>query len=119
MKSLRHIVECGSAAAPWWCRACRRIASLLPRRVDRDGNRHFIWPVRLGWARKTTGRFFDRHGWQVGCERVPLVETGYGCMPGFRKVFGQTFHIGALKVIAGPRPRDFARWHHEGSWFDV
>jgi hypothetical protein len=77
---------------------------MKPLRMQKDGNRYCLWPIRLAWVRATkpAQKFFDRHGWQIGAEYVPEELTGEGCPLGFRKVFGQTFHIGALKIMCGP-----------------
>jgi hypothetical protein len=68
---------------------------------DGEGNRFQVWPIRLKWSAGSASRFFDRHGWQTGTERTPDGSTGGRCMPGYRAVYGQTFHIGRLKVCLG------------------
>jgi hypothetical protein len=70
--------------------------------MQKDRSRFCLWPIRFSWKRKSAGKFFDRHGWQVGSEPVALADTSWGCMPGYRDVFGQTFHIGAFKIMCGP-----------------
>lgn len=65
--------------------------------------RLLLWPIRLGWARRTAHQFFTWHGWQCGSERCSLDETSDGCMPGIRRVCGWTLHIGAFKVYFGAR----------------
>lgn len=68
---------------------------------DGEGNRFQLWPIRLKWSAHSASRLFDRHGWQTGTEHTPDGSTGAGFMPGIRGVFGQTFHIGRLKVCLG------------------
>ena len=80
--------------------------TLRPLRMQKDGSRFCLWPIRLGWQPGGCSTFFGRHGWQIGSERVPVTDTSSGCMPGSRDVFGQTFHIGALKIKLGPRSRE-------------
>lgn len=58
---------------------------------------HQWWPVRLSWCPRGALSFFDWHGWQTGWESAVC---------GARRVFGQTFHIGALKVKFGRGERD-------------
>jgi len=91
---------------------------MKPLRMQKNGNRYCLWPIRLGWAPRLTpgGKFFDRHGWQVGTEQVSWHETGEDCMLGYRKVFGQTFHIGALKIMCGPERRDYLGF--PCSWYE-
>lgn len=37
----------------------------------------------------------------IETERVPDEKTSASCIPGYRRVFGQTFHFGPLKVFFG------------------
>jgi hypothetical protein len=53
---------------------------------------HQWWPLRLSWRPRGALSFFDWHGWQTGWESAVC---------GARRVFGQTFHIGALKICLG------------------
>lgn len=57
----------------------------IPRRTDKQGHRYRLWPIALGFARRTSPRTFDRHGWQLS-----------------DGTFGQTLHFGPLKVYLGP-----------------
>lgn len=79
---------------------------MRPLRIQKDGNRYCLWPIRLRWipplSKKVPRAFFSRHGWHVFYERVPVEKTGSPCMPGIRSVFGQTFRIGRLGVLLGP-----------------
>jgi hypothetical protein len=75
------------------------------KRVNDDGDRFYLWPIRVRWAPGRATRWFDWHGWQVGTESVSRVKTSRACMPGYRRVFGQTLHLGPLLVMFGPRPR--------------
>ena len=63
--------------------------------------RYMWWPIRLRWQRASSHRFFTSHGWQTGFDRVAPHEHSDGCMPGYRSVFGRTFHLGPLKVCFG------------------
>ena len=69
------------------------------KKLTKNGSRLQFWPVRLKWG--VTTSWFSTHGWQTGSERVPVEKTSFGCMPGFRAVFGWTFHLGRLKVCFG------------------
>lgn len=90
----------------------------LLRRFDEDGNRWLLWPIRLRWVRplcETSGPWtgaprlfrgwFVTHGWSVGDERVPVAKTAHGMMPGWRKLYGQTLHLGRLKICFGDARR--------------
>ena len=68
---------------------------------DSDGNRWLLWPIRVKWGAAGSSTWFKSHGWCVGSESVPTSETAFGCMPGFRDVFGQTLHFGRLKITFG------------------
>lgn len=70
---------------------------------DDEGHRWQLWPIRLGWAAPLIGwsPWFRTHGWQTGSEPTPNGSTAFGMAPGFRKVFGQTLHLGRLKVKFG------------------
>lgn len=69
----------------------------------KERHRYQFWPIRIkllpdtGWSKG----WFIAHGWQTGDERVSVEKTGYGMIPGFRKVFGWTLHFGRLKIIFG------------------
>lgn len=72
------------------------------RRFDSEDNRWQLWPIGLRWGDKlSSSRPFSTHGWRVGTESVPVAKTSFGCMPGFRKVFGQTLHLWRLKICFG------------------
>lgn len=66
-----------------------------------EGDRIQWWPVRLKWSAPFASNWFIWHGWQTGSERSEDGSTGSGCMPGFRRVFGRTFHLGRLKICFG------------------
>ncbi len=68
--------------------------------IEKDKSRRVNWPIRLRWSSNHKG-WFTTHGWQIGSERVPVEQTSFGCMPGYRAVFGWTFHLGPLKVCFG------------------
>jgi hypothetical protein len=72
------------------------------RTKDKDGNRWLLWPIRLRVAEHRSKAWFKTHGWQIGFEPVPESQTAFGCMPGWRGLYGQTFHLGRLKVLFGP-----------------
>ncbi len=55
----------------------------------KSSSRYQWWPVRFTWNRGTSSKFFNWHGWQTGWDGLE------------RRVFGQTFHIGALKICLG------------------
>lgn len=67
----------------------------------KDGSRRLMRPIRLSWADPLSACWFKTHGWQVGCEACSLAETSFGCMPGWRRVYGWTFHLGRLKIKFG------------------
>lgn len=69
--------------------------------IAKDGSRWQVWPVRIRFKRGASHRWLARHGWQVGSESVPVEKTSFGCMPGYRAVFGQTLHFGPLKILLG------------------
>lgn len=74
--------------------------------IDKDGDRWAWWPVslRISWRFGNWRQWFKTHGWQIGSERVDPALTSRACMPGFRRVFGWTLHLGPLKVCFGRRP---------------
>ena len=80
----------------------RHFAKNVVQNKDRD--RWQWWPVRLMWRERST-HLVDWHGWQVANERVDVSKTSARCVPGYRAVFGQTFHFGPLKICFG-RNRD-------------
>ena len=67
----------------------------------KDGSHRLMWPIRLTWAEQLSACWFKTHGWQVGSEKCSRAETGRGAMPGWRSVYGWTFHLGRLKVKFG------------------
>lgn len=67
----------------------------------KDKSRWMWWPIRIKFSAASASTWFRRHGWQTGFERVAVSKTSFGCMPGFRSVFGQTWHFGRLKVCLG------------------
>jgi hypothetical protein len=73
------------------------IAALRRSLNPTDDCVHQWWPIRLGWCSGGALSFFDWHGWQTGWESPAC---------GARRVFGQTFHIGALKVKLGRGERE-------------
>ncbi len=68
--------------------------------IQKDCARYLMWPIRLKWAPGSSA-WFKTHGWQVGDEACQLEQTQRGFMPGFRGVFGWTFHLGRLKICFG------------------
>lgn len=83
-----------------------------PRLRSEEGERYCLWPIRLGlvprkgsvncpWWRRFYA--FTWHGWQTHTEQVPVEKTSKGSMPGFRRVFGQTLHLGFLQIRLGRR----------------
>lgn len=85
------------------------------KRFDDEGNRWQLWPIRLAWVRPL-GRWsswFVTHGWQTGTEPTGDGSTAFGLMPGLRKVFGQTLHLGRLKVKFGKDLQDSRAVHNE------
>lgn len=78
------------------------------RTRDDDGNRWQIWPIRLKWGDGISSGWFKTHGFQTGVEPTSDGTTARGCMPFLRKVFGQTLHLGRLKIVFG---RDLNKWH--------
>jgi hypothetical protein len=63
------------------------------------GFRYARWPVAFGFARHTALHTFDRHGWpEWGSERLSTVKTRL-----LLSNYGQTLHIGPLKVYLGRR----------------
>jgi hypothetical protein len=73
-----------------------------------DRARYHLWPIRLKWKTRANNLSLNLshwgwHGWQTGAERVPEAKTSFGCMPGYRKTFGQTLYLGRLLVILGPK----------------
>ena len=56
-------------------------------------DRYQWWPIRILWRRKSATKFFTWHGWQTGWDGIE------------QRVFGQTFHVGALKVCLGKQLR--------------
>jgi hypothetical protein len=86
------------------------------RRTDSDGNRWALWPISLRWvpplrlsevdgphsgAPRLHSAWLATHGWWIENESVPAAKTAFGMMPGFRKVYGQTLHLGRLKICFG------------------
>jgi hypothetical protein len=71
-------------------------------RFTPEGDRCHLWPIRISWGPKASSVWFVTHGWQTGVERCAPHETSEACMPGYRRLFGQTFHLGRLKVKFGP-----------------
>ena len=69
--------------------------------IAKDKSRWMLWPVRIKWSAASANCWFTTHGWQTGTERVPVEKTCDGCIPGFRRVFGWTFHLGRVKVCFG------------------
>jgi hypothetical protein len=67
----------------------------------RDHDRMHFWPIRLLWSDPTARKWFGVHGWQTGTE--PSDVTGFGCMPGYRRTLGWTYHLGRLKLCFGPK----------------
>jgi hypothetical protein len=56
----------------------------------KSSSRYQWWPLRLKWNWDASPRhFFAHHGWQTGWDGVE------------QRVFGQTFHIGPLKICLG------------------
>ncbi len=64
-----------------------------------DGDRYLLWPIRIKW--RPYGTYWGWHGFQVGTELCSLSETSKACIPGHRRVFGQTLHVGPLKIVFG------------------
>lgn len=57
------------------------------------------WPIRITWRRRATTKFFNRHLWQTGWDGIE------------QRVYGQTFHVGALKIcLGGDGPRWAPPW---------
>lgn len=54
--------------------------------------RYQWWPIRFRWQRNSALRFFDWHGWQTGWDGIE------------QRVFGQTLHVGSLKICLGTKP---------------
>jgi hypothetical protein len=52
-------------------------------------HRYQWWPIRVLWRPRTAHKFFAWHGWQTGWDGIE------------QRVYGQTFHVGALKIHAG------------------
>lgn len=78
-----------------------------------DGHRIELWPIRLKWVRPLTPDaprtlWPHRHLWQTCSERTPDGSTAFGMMPGYRKVYGQTWHFGRLKLCFGRPARERA-----------
>jgi hypothetical protein len=72
------------------------------KRFDDEGHRWQLWPVRLSLCLGFAARsWFQVHGWQTGCELTPDRSSGGGCVPGVRHVYGQTYHLGPLKILFG------------------
>lgn len=80
------------------------------KRRDEDGNRWQLWPVRLSFVTHFGARaWFRVHGWQTGSELTMDGTNARGCVPGIRLVFGQTFHLGPLKILFGREQSDEQR----------
>ena len=76
------------------------------RHIGEDGSRYLLWPIRFAWGHQLPpSSFFAWHGWQVGHEPCALEDTARNCVSECRDVFGQTLHIGRLKILFG-QPRD-------------
>ena len=61
-----------------------------------------LWPIRLKYAAGNSSEWFVAHGWSNGSHTVSdSSQTSYGAMPGWKLVYGWTFHLGRLKVIFG------------------
>lgn len=73
---------------------------LTLKRFDEDGDRYHLRPIRFAWN-PSASCWFKWHGWQTGAERCAYSETSKSCVPGYRRVFGQTLHFGPLKVMFG------------------
>ena len=87
----------------------------LLRHIGDDGNRYLLWPISFAWGHQLPpSSFFAWHGWQVGSEPCALEDTAQSCVHGFRGVFGQTLHIGRLKILFGS-PRDWCAFQMPGS----
>ena len=67
--------------------------------VTDNGHRVQLWPIQLRWRRGGASQWLSRHFWQTGTDD----STGDGCMPGKRRTYGMTVHLGALKVCFGER----------------
>lgn len=78
----------------------------------RDRDRLLMWPIRLRWSDPRASNWFGAHGWQVGTERCAV--TSFHCIPGYRRVFGWTFHVGRLKVCFGTTREEFSEKQHPG-----
>jgi hypothetical protein len=78
------------------------------RKFD-HGDRFCLWPISLGWISGWTP-FFTWHGWGIGHESCLVSETGNLSMPGYRDIYGQTLHLGPLKIMFGPRKHDVDKW---------
>jgi hypothetical protein len=65
-----------------------------------------FWPISFKWGNQIPcSTFFAWHGWQIGAENCHLHETSKSCISGFRDIYGQTIHIGKLKIIFGSLDR--------------
>lgn len=72
-----------------------------PRLRKDDGGRFLLWPISV--ERGMPGCWhFGQHGWELGAERVDFEDTAIGNMPGYRSVYGQTIHLGPIRVSLGP-----------------
>ena len=82
---------------------CEERAKLMGiKRFDTDRNRWALWPISLRWgAKECSSRPGNTHGWFIDYEAVPSSLTSYGCMPGWRKLYGQTLHVWRLKICFG------------------
>ena len=75
---------------------------MILRHIGEHGDRYLRWPIRFAWGHQLPPTsFFAWHGWQVRDEPCALEETSDRCVPGYRGVFGQTLHIGRLKIMFG------------------
>jgi hypothetical protein len=75
--------------------------SSLFKQAKRDGERIRYWPIRISWGPKLSSCWFTVHGWELPPDRVPEALSSKGSMPGYRRTFGWTFHLGRLKVKFG------------------
>lgn len=73
------------------------------RSTDADGCRWVRWPVRarLAFRHRAWRTWFRVHGWPAGHELVPHEQTSRGSVPGLRRLVGQTYHLGPLKLLFG------------------
>lgn len=76
------------------------------RTSNDDGDRFPLWPVglRFAWRHGAWRTWFTAHGWPAGHDLVPDSQTSRGCVPGLRRLTGQTLHLGPIKVTFGRSP---------------